>query len=436
MKFYNREEELAVLDKLILKSKKQAQMTMVVGRRRIGKTSLLRKASDNQESIYLFVAKKSEPLLCKEFVEIIQTTLGVTAFGEISQFKSVFAWLMELSKERNFMLIIDEFQEFYQINPSVFSDMQNIWDTNKAQSKINLILCGSVYSLMTKIFENAKEPLFARATAKMHIKPFQVSVLKEILADNTPSFTPKNLLAFYALTGGVAKYVETFVLAEAFTLESMLEEVFKTSSLLLEEGKNVLIEEFGKDYSTYFSILSLIACSKTSRPEIESILDVSAGVYLDKLERDFGIIKKIKPILSKPSSRKIKYKIEDNFISFWFRFIYKYRSAVEIENYQLVKEIILRDYPTFVGPILEKYFIEKLKATNSFTEIGSYWSKDNQDEIDIVAINEIEKTVTFAEVKLNKQKISIPILEMKSKFILSQLPNYSPTYLALSLEDL
>ncbi|GAB2621031.1 ATP-binding protein [Belliella aquatica] len=436
MKFYNREEELAVLDKLILKSKKQAQMTMVVGRRRIGKTSLLRKASDNQESIYLFVAKKSEPLLCKEFVEIIQTTLGVTAYGEISQFKSVFAWLVELSKERNFMLIIDEFQEFYQINPSVFSDMQNIWDTNKAQSKINLILCGSVYSLMTKIFENAKEPLFARATAKMHIKPFQVSVLKEILADNTPSFTPKNLLAFYALTGGVAKYVETFVLAEAFTLESMLEEIFKTSSLLLEEGKNVLIEEFGKDYSTYFSILSLIASSKTSRPEIESILDVSAGVYLDKLERDFGIIKKIKPILSKPSSRKIKYKIEDNFISFWFRFIYKYRSAVEIENYQLVKEIILRDYPTFVGPILEKYFIEKLKATNSFTEIGSYWSKDNQDEIDIVAINEIEKTVTFAEVKLNKQKISIPILEMKSKFILSQLPNYSPTYLALSLEDL
>ena len=88
---------------------------------------------------------------------------------------------------------------------------------------------------------------------------------------------------------------------------------------------------------------------------------------------------------------KIKYKIEDNFLSFWFRFIYKYRSAVEIENYQLVKEIILRDYPTFVGPILEKYFIEKLKATNSFTEIGSYWSKDNQDEIDIVAINEIEK---------------------------------------------
>lgn len=436
MKFYNREEELAVLDKLILKSKKQAQMTMVVGRRRIGKTSLLKRASDNQESIYLFVAKKSEPLLCNEFVEIIQTTLGVTAFGEISQFKSVFAWLMELSKERNFMLIIDEFQEFYQINPSVFSDMQNIWDTNKAQSKINLILCGSVYSLMTKIFENAKEPLFARATAKMHIKPFQVSVLKEILADNTPSFTPKNLLAFYALTGGVAKYVETFVLAEAFTLESMLEEVFKTSSLLLEEGKNVLIEEFGKDYSTYFSILSLIASSKTSRPEIESILDVSAGVYLDKLERDFGIIKKIRPILSKPSSRKIKYKIEDNFISFWFRFIYKYRSAVEIENYQLVKEIILRDCPTFVGPILEKYFIEKLKATNSFTEIGSYWSKDNQDEIDIVAINEIEKTVTFAEVKLNKQKISIPILEMKSKFILSQLPNYSPTYLALSLEDL
>lgn len=436
MKFYNREEELAALDKLIIKSKNQAQMTMVVGRRRIGKTSLLKKASDNQQSIYLFVAKKSEPLLCKEFVEIIQNELGVTAFGEFSQFKNLFAWLLEISKERNFMLIIDEFQEFYQINPSVFSDMQNIWDANKDQSKINLILCGSVYSLMTKIFENAREPLFARATAKMHIKPFQVSVLQEILRENYPDFTPKDLLAFYALTGGVAKYVENFVLAEAFTLESMLEEIFKTGSLMLEEGKNVLIEEFGKDYSTYFSILTLIASCKTSRPEIESILETSVGVYLDKLEKDFGIIKKIKPILSKPSSRKIKYKIEDNFISFWFRFIYKYRSAVEIENYTLLKEIILRDYSTFIDPVLEKYFIEKLKVTNSFTEIGSYWSKDNQNEIDIVAINEVENTVTFAEVKLNKRKISIPILKEKSKIILSQLPNYSPTYLALSLEDL
>jgi uncharacterized protein len=436
MKFYNRESELATLDKIALRSKDQAQMTVVVGRRRIGKTSLLRKSSQDKLSVYLFVAKKTEQLLCKEFLEIIQEALAIPYFGEISQFKDLFAWVMELSKQRNFMLIIDEFQEFYSINPAVYSDMQHIWDSNKDQSKINLILCGSVNSLMVKIFENVKEPLFGRATSKLIVKPFEVNVVEEILRDNYPSYSKRDLLDFYALTGGVAKYVEAFVNAQAFTSDDMLDEVLQPGSLFLDEGRNILIEEFGKDYHTYFSILTLIASSKTSRPEIESVLEMSVGAYLDKLENDYGIIRRIKPILSKETSRKIKYMIEDNFLSFWFRFIYRYRSAVEIENYNFIKTAIQRDYQTYLGPVLEKYFKDKFKASGAYSNIGTYWTKQSQGEIDLVGINELEKTVTFAEIKLNKNKISIPLLEAKSKIVLDQLPNYKPTYLALSLEDM
>ena len=436
MKFYNRESELATLDKIALRSKDQAQMTVVVGRRRIGKTSLLRKSSQDKLSVYLFVAKKTEQLLCKEFLEIIQEALAIPYFGEISQFKDLFAWVMELSKQRNFMLIIDEFQEFYSINPAVYSDMQHIWDSNKDQSKINLILCGSVNSLMVKIFENVKEPLFGRATSKLIVKPFEVNVVEEILRDNYPSYSKRDLLDFYALTGGVAKYVEAFVNAQAFTSDDMLDEVLQPGSLFLDEGRNILIEEFGKDYHTYFSILTLIASSKTSRPEIESVLEMSVGAYLDKLENDYGIIRRIKPILSKETSRKIKYMIEDNFLSFWFRFIYRYRSAVEIENYNFIKTAIQRDYQTYLGPVLEKYFKDKFKASGTYSNIGTYWTKQSQGEIDLVGINELEKTVTFAEIKLNKNKISIPLLEAKSKIVLDQLPNYKPTYLALSLENM
>ncbi|SIT07616.1 ATP-binding protein [Belliella pelovolcani] len=436
MKFYNRESELATLDKIALRSKDQAQMTVVVGRRRIGKTSLLRKSSQDKLSVYLFVAKKTEQLLCKEFLEIIQEALAIPYFGEISQFKDLFAWVMELSKQRNFMLIIDEFQEFYSINPAVYSDMQHIWDSNKDQSKINLILCGSVNSLMVKIFENVKEPLFGRATSKLIVKPFEVNVVEEILRDNYPSYSKRDLLDFYALTGGVAKYVEAFVNAQAFTSDDMLDEVLQPRSLFLDEGRNILIEEFGKDYHTYFSILTLIASSKTSRPEIESVLEMSVGAYLDKLENDYGIIRRIKPILSKETSRKIKYMIEDNFLSFWFRFIYRYRSAVEIENYNFIKTAIQRDYQTYLGPVLEKYFKDKFKASGTYSNIGTYWTKQSQGEIDLVGINELEKTVTFAEIKLNKNNISIPLLEAKSQTVLDQLPNYKPTYLALSLEDM
>ena len=197
MKFYNRENELALLDKIEKLSNRSAQMTFVVGRRRIGKTSLLLKATENKNCVYLFVAKKSEVLLCAEFSEEIRQKLNILIFGEIKTFKDLFGFLMELSKTRPFTLILDEFQEFTSVNPSVYSDMQNIWDSHKEQSKLNLILCGSVYSMMTKIFENSKEPLFGRATQRIHLKAFDIPALKEILGDYYPGYTNDDLLAFF-----------------------------------------------------------------------------------------------------------------------------------------------------------------------------------------------------------------------------------------------
>lgn len=436
MKFYNRENELALLDKINNLSKTTAQMTFVVGRRRIGKTSLLMKATENTVCLYFFVAKKSEILLCAEFVEEIKQKLNVPIFGEIKTFKEVFGFLMELAKTLHFTLIIDEFQEFVSVNSSIFSDMQNIWDTNKEYSKINLILCGSVYSMMTKIFENSKEPLFGRATQRIHLKTFDVATIEEILKDNSPNYTHEDLLAFYLFTGGVAKYVELLVQAKTLTFETMLNEIFTENSLFLEEGKNILIDEFGKEYGNYFSILTLIASGKTSRVEIESILEIQTGGFLDRLENEYGLIKKVRPILAKPGSRIIKYSIEDNFLCFWFRFIYKYRSAVEIGNLDYLKEIFLRDYPTFSGKILEKYFVEKLKSEKTYNLIGNYWEKNNQNEIDIVAVNDIEKTVLFVEVKRNPEKIAMEILKSKSEKLAQQFNNYKIEYIGYSLNDI
>jgi hypothetical protein len=118
-------------------------------------------------------------------------------------------------------------------------------------------------------------------------------------------------------------------------------------------------------------------------------MEIQTGGFLDRLEKDFGLIKKVRPIFSKPNSRKLKYAIEDNFLNFWFRFIYKYRSAVEMGNLDYLKEIISRDYTTYSGKILEKYFTERLKAEKKYNIIGPYWDGKNQNEIDIVAINEL-----------------------------------------------
>lgn len=435
-KFYNREKEIYQLNKIEQLSKVTAQMTFVIGRRRIGKTALLKKAFNTNTILYFFVEKKNEALLCEEFVTEIRNKLQVTVFGEMRTFKSIFGYLMELSQTREFTLIIDEFQEFRNVNSSIYSEMQNIWDARKDSGKINLILCGSVYSLMKHIFENSKEPLFGRATARIHVKAFDIETLKTIIRDYKPDFTNEDLLAFYLFTGGVAKYVEMLAHANAFTLEQIVDVVFSENSLFLDEGKNVLIDEFGKDYGNYFSILSLIASSKTSRTEIESMLGITIGGYLEKLENDYGLITKVRPVFSKPAGKSVKYKLNDNFLNFWFRFIYKYRGAVETESFDFLKDLFMRDYKTFSGLILERYFREKITKEMSLSQIGSYWESGNQNEIDLVAINDYEKTALIAEVKRNAEKIDLKILKEKSHQLIKKLDGYKLSYKGFSLDNM
>jgi AAA+ ATPase superfamily predicted ATPase len=374
-------------------------------------------------------------LLCEEFSREINEKLGIPT-GSYSGFPDLFRAVMQLSQRMNFTLVIDEFQEFRNVNPSVFGDMQNIWDSTKGNSKINLILCGSIYSMMKRIFESSKEPLFGRATARIIVKAFDINTIKEILSDYHPNYTHEDLLAFYMITGGVAKYIEQLVNKKAFTKKAILNTLFTEGSFFIDEGRNMLIEEFGKDYGNYFSILSLIASSKTDRGQIESILNMDIGGYLERLEKEYNVIKRNRPFGAKEGSRSNKYKIEDNFLNFWFRFIYKYRSAVEIGNLDYVRNIVERDYETYSGIMLEKYFRTMMIESKKFSDIQGYWNFKGENEIDIVAINEVEKRLVFCEVKRNPHRISLGGLENKAKDIIAKYPKFSTEYKGLSLEDM
>jgi len=435
MKFYNREDELALLKKADELKSRRSVMTILIGRRRIGKTTLALQPFTQGKKLYFFISKKEESLLCEEFIGEVKERLGIPIFGTITKFEDLFALLMEWGKTNPFTLIIDEFQEFIRINPSIYSSIQKLWDLNKDDSKIHLIFSGSVYSLMKKIFEDAHEPLFGRADFKIHLQPFSISTLKEILRDNN-AYSSRNLLEFFILTGGVAKYIELFSLYGAFDKTTMIDEIIKPHSLFLDEGRNRLIEEFGKEYGVYFSILSLIANSKTAKSEMESVLDKNVSGYLYRLEHDYNIIRSIKPFNAKPNSKVQKYEIVDNFLSFWFRFIYKYQSLIEAENYDRLKDIVTRDFDTFSGRFLEKLFIELLKEEKKYTKIGSYWERGNQNEIDIVAVDDLNKEVLIVEVKLNSDRLNESVLREKAKNIIKQYQDYEIIYKLWSLDDL
>lgn len=418
MKFFDRKDEISTLRKIRDNAEKSAQFTVLTGRRRIGKTSLVLKAYEDKPFLYFFVGRKAENMLCEEFRHEVENKLNVKLGGTPSGFAELFDYLMQLSRQMSFTLFIDEFQNFERINPAVFSDMQKIWDINHSESHINLVACGSVYSMMTKIFRDNKEPLYNRQNRFMTIRAFQPSVLKEILEEYNPGYSKEDLLALYSFTGGVAKYIQLLVDDNALTLDAMIDSMISSDSTFVNEGRSILVEEFGKDYDTYFSILSAIAGGNTRRSEIESIIGKPVGGYITRLEEDYGIIAKEIPVGAKALSKNAIYIIRDNFFTFWFRFIFKYNHFIEIGAYEQLRFLIKRDYSTFSGMTLERYFREKAKESKQYTIIGRWWDRKGENEIDMIAANELDKVVEIYEIKRNRKNINFSLLEDKVKKML------------------
>ncbi|MDE6513767.1 MAG: ATP-binding protein [Muribaculaceae bacterium] len=443
MKFYNRTSEIKELQRIQqLAFSSHSRMTVITGRRRIGKTSLALEATKgNAPTVYLFISRKNEAALCAEFSSLISSELQTFIPTEIKSFRTLFQLVMETAKSRKFNLIIDEFQEFEYINPAVYSEVQNIWDQYRKQSNLNLILMGSVFSMMHKIFEGYKEPLFGRADNIIRLRGFGTETLKTIIYDYRPAFTNDELLALYAFTGGVPKYVELLCENSDLTINGMLDYMVRENSPFTDEGKNILIEEFGKDYGVYFSILSCIASGTNTQSAIESALGgISIGGQLRRLIEDYSIIARTRPLMAKEGTHAIRYDITDNFLKFWFRYFDKNQTIIEIRNFELLRQIIEADYPTFSGLMLERYFRLKMAESKQFAAIGSWWERKKgaeANEIDIVGIYADKKSALVAEVKRRQRNYNHKDFMQKVESVKHRiLSGYEITTRLLTLEDM
>ncbi|MBV4203994.1 ATP-binding protein [Bacteroides salyersiae] len=440
MEFYDRTNELAELQRIQnLSFSDHSRLTVVTGRRRIGKTSLIMKSVEGLPTVYLFVGRKAEATLCSEFIPVISQSLDTFVPAEIRTFRSLFQYLMELASNKAFNLVIDEFQEFYNIDESVYSDMQNIWDAYRRKSKMNLIVSGSIYSLMQKIFQSKKEPLFGRADNIIKLSAFDLSTLKDIMRDYRSGYTNDDLLALYSFTGGVPKYVELFCDNQMLSVDEMISFMVRENSPFTDEGKNLLIEELGKNYATYFSILSAISGGINTQPGIEAALgDKSIGGQIKRLIEDYNIIVRQRPILAKEGSQTVRYEIQDNFLRFWFNYFDRYRSLIEIKNFVGLQSIIKKDYPTYSGIMLERYFKQQFAESFQYRAIGSWWElKGYQNEIDIVGLKLEKNQAVVAEVKRQKKNFKPELLVAKTEHLKQKLlPKYRIEMRCLSLEDM
>ncbi|EKO3658891.1 ATP-binding protein [Vibrio metschnikovii] len=437
-KFYNRQKELKALQTVseqIVKTK--GQLSVMVGRRRVGKTRLLNEAfqQKNTQFLYLFISRKSENSLVAEFAEIINSELGVKFFQPQS-LRDIIEFLLDYTKQKPLTIIIDEFQDIDIVNPALFSDIQNLWDANKRDSMMHLVCCGSLYSMMTKIFKGKDEPLFNRDDRFFKIQPLQPSYIAEVMKDHD-QFDAENMLRWWCLSGGIPKYLEWLTRFSAEN-DDLFEAVISEFSPLIKEGTHRLVEDFGSEHRIYFDILGAISKGNTSRARIENFLGMSVGVHLEKLDEVFDVITKKRPISSKENSRDIRYSISDPFLNFWFRFIHANKSAVEMENYEYIRRYIERDFTVYSGLELESLFVAILVESKQFGKIGGFWDAKGHNEIDIVAINDLDKKILIAEVKRQQKRYSEAKLIEKSHCLLQKLnlKGYDIEYRGFSLDNL
>ena len=270
----------------------------------------------------------------------------------------------------------------------------------------------------------------------MNMLPFRISVLKQILHDHNPKYTSEDLLCLYMLTGGVAKYVAWLMNAKATTKAKMLRWVTQVGSPYLTEGTELIISEFGKDYTNYLSILQLVAAGMTKQSEIDGALGKNTGAFLDNLETEYSYLHHKQPMFSKPNGRNSRWQLDDCFLRFWFRFILRNQALVEMERNDLLLEIVERDYERYSSLVLEQYFRQKWMEEERVTLVGNYWDRSGQNEIDMIAINEIDKTAVVAEIKRQRKKFSPTELDEKVTTLSKELAKYSVRQIGLCMDDM
>ena len=441
MRFFGREVELKELRKVRELSQERSRFTVLTGRRRVGKTELSREAFDDGKTPYLNlpITRQPEVTLCAQLQEEAERVLHLGLHGTCTRFGELFRELMKEAERRPYTLVIDEFQEFDRTNPGVYGDIQHIWDEYHNKTKLNLVVNGSVNRLMNKIFFDDSQPLYGRNTGTLVLKPFGPSLIKEIFRCYKPNYANRDLLALWAVSGGVARYVDMMMSARAFTTAEMLEEIFSPLSAYIPEGRTILADEFGPDYGTYFTLLAAISSGQTTSAELKNLLGTEVGGFLAKLEDQYSIVEKKQPIFGKQTAKNAHFQIDDCFFRFWFRFVHKLSYLNELGRRDRMRDIAERDFDVFSGYALERYFTAKIVEDKGCTRIGSWWDRKGENEIDIVSEDEVAETLAFYEVKVDSSRFDAARLAEKVEAFFAKNPdkrNLSYKTGLLSIEDM
>lgn len=419
MKFIDREMELDFLEKKYRSN--EAEMIILYGRRRIGKTEMLLHFAKKKRYIYFLGRLESREDTLKRFnaslIEFFKDFNLVTK--PLTNWDEIFNYLAEKTKHERIMLIFDEYPFVLENFPEINSVLQDKWDSLLKKTKIMLILSGSSISMMEKHTLEYKSPLYGRRTGQWLLEKLNARHLKEFY----PDYSVEDILLTYSCLDTIPGYLVKF-LPDTDVWGNIEKKLLSKGEFLYEEVEVLLREEF-RDPSNYMSILSAISGGSTTFGEIHSITKLDKSLlskYLYILER-LGVINKIIPVTesykSKLKARGALYFLKDNFFDFWFRFVYLNKGELEGGKTKEVLTRIKNEINTWLGRKFEQFVADLLPSISpEFPKIGRWWHKDK--EIDIVALNENTKQILFCECKwqgrVNAKKILAELKE-KSQYV-------------------
>ncbi len=399
--FINRSRELETLEKIA--NSERAELIIMYGRRRVGKTRLLNefRKRTNKKTLYL-IADLSENIL-----DILAKQIG-ERFVRFSDWEDFHEFLYRSEYD---IIIIDEFQYLYHVNKAFPTQLQRWWEKIKEKNK-KIILCGSVISTIYKISVGYGSALYGRKTYELKIEPLRFRHIGNFF----PEYSVENLVNVYSTLGGVPRYLEEFDPEKSFW-KNVEENVLTPNTFLYNEPNNIFFEEF-KNPSPYFSILLAISQGYRKFSEIASYSRISGNKltkYLLILER-LDLIKKEYPVtVNKLKTKFTLYMIKDNFFNFWFKFVYPNKSMLEFGKISDVMSDIKQRFNEYVGYAFEdvcREFLVEYRIFN-FTKLGRWWKKNR--EIDIVALNEHTREILFAECKwkegVNAEEVCRDLIE-------------------------
>ena len=414
--FVDREQEMQILQSEY--DRDGSSLVVLYGRRRVGKTTLISEFIKDKNALFFLASEEAESQNRSAFKEKVAEFIESDLIwgADIKSWDLLFKSIMDTSFETKPVIVLDEFQYLGKANPAFPSVFQRIWEEILKDKSVMVILCGSLISMMESQTLAYSSPLYGRRTAQIRLKQIPFSYYHEFF----PGKTRRELIDMYAVTGGVPKYIELF--SENGDIYSAIQKSVLNRSGYLYDEPHFLLQQEVSEVGSYFSIIKAIAAGNHKLSSISAALEIKATSLTKYLKTliDLDILEREVPITedNPEKSKKGLYKIKDNYLRFWFAFVYPNMSFIESGHSRIVMNKIRKSLvPNHIAFVYEDVCKERMWELNAndvwpfnFTKLGRYW--DSNTEIDIAALDPEGKNLILGECKYWQEPVGVNVLRV------------------------